>query len=684
MVLALNTKHRQFYGHEGISTMPSQLLFLQSFPSPIQKWVQFYFSDTLPRLEEAEVISCDVFDTLLFRQCSVPHDLFQEVGLRLKQDGHLLIDMSPQEFVSVRRRAEEHARADSKNSECTLSDIAQEMKLVVNQEVLQAYELIAESDYCFLNEPLTSVLEHLKTMGKKIILTSDTYFTTKEIATLLRNAGFPLHILDKLFASCDLGVNKAFGGLYKHIGRLYPPRKIIHLGDNYAVDVAKAQEYGIIAQYIPQRGFLSPFLEREKAMRLGDADLASSESLRELVGRQAIAEPEALQFFFTAGATIFGPALARYAEWCITDCVKNNISDILAFTREAETLVPLLKNAAAQQEAEINIIPFYASRQALCMPSFDKVDLLSLVELIHKRNSISYERHFSNLGLTDEKFYALLNVTDKSKAATTKESVDLVYNILQSEEICRQIARNIHQKRNQFLQYFSTIKLSSHNIAIADLGFAGTTQKYLSRILQTFLPNPIRGYYLCLNEGASQHALDGRIALGYLGNYGRDKASTFALSQHPEALEQSLISHHGTTLGYADGGPHLEPTIPHYYQVQETEAVRRGIFAFQAAYIKNTSALSSPEFRARIQANIDEQNKNILYRFFAFPLKSEAIAFGRWVHDDNFGTNHTRFLCKPQQASAGELPCWPQGMRCLQNEDQMEQLFQLLTSLRDT
>lgn len=444
--------------------------------------MRFYFSDTLPHLEKAEVISCDVFDTLLFRHCAVPHDLFQEVGLRLKQDGHLLIDMSPQEFVNVRRRAEAQARTMAKNYECTLSDIALEMKEVVNQEILHAYELTVESDYCFLNEPLTAVLEHLKTMGKKIILTSDTYFTTKEVAALLQRAGFPVHILSKLFASCDLGVNKAFGDLYKHIGRIYPPKKIIHLGDNYAVDVTKAQEHGMTAQYIPQRGFLSPFLKREKTLRFGGTDLASSESLRELVSRQAIAEPEPLQFFFTVGAAIFGPALARYAEWCIADCVKNNISDILVFTREAETLVPLLKNAAAQQESEINIIPFYTSRQALCLASYDKLDLLGLLELLQKRKPISYQGHFSNLGLTDEKFYSLLNISDKSKKPSTEKIVELICNILQSEETSTQISKNIRQKRNQLLQYFSTIKLSSHNIAIADLGFAGRTQKYLSRI----------------------------------------------------------------------------------------------------------------------------------------------------------------------------------------------------------
>ena len=303
---------------------------------------------------------------------------------------------------------------------------------------------------------------------------------------------------------------------------------------------------------------------------------------------------------------------------------------------------------------------------------------------MNKRHNISYEQQFSNLGLNDERFYTLLAISDRHREPTLQELLQLIHSILQCQEAVQQIATVIRQKRNNFLQYFSTIKLSSHNIGIADLGYAGRTQKYFSNIIQSITEANIRGYYFYLNYGASDHVLEGRMASSYMGNYGREEAPLFIIENHPEALEQSLISNHGTILGYINGAPILESTIPYYYQVQETEAVRRGIIAFQEAYHKIMATLPSSEFLARVQARLDEQNKNILYRFFVYPNKAEALAFGRWVHDDNFGTKNKGYLCNPEQDNTLPSVYWPQGMYSIQEESNMKQMFHLLTALRDS
>ncbi len=58
------------------------------------------------RQEKYELLSLDVFDTILFRTCSHPTDVFLEVGRRGKEKGIVKESITPREFQQIRILAE--------------------------------------------------------------------------------------------------------------------------------------------------------------------------------------------------------------------------------------------------------------------------------------------------------------------------------------------------------------------------------------------------------------------------------------------------------------------------------------------------------------------------------------------------------------------------------------------------
>jgi hypothetical protein len=153
-------------------------------------------------------------------------------------------------------------------------------------------------------------------------------------------------------------------------------------------------------------------------------------------------------------------------------------------------------------------------------------------------------------------------------------------------------------------------------------------------------------------------------------------------------LEQSLIGSSGTVLGYENGRPILESVIPHYAQVKRTEAVRKGIFAFQAKWLQFKAKLKETGrvLSAQAYLDIDSRNAVILQRLFLHPLKAEAEAFGQLRHDDNFGSKTGGIICADAdlaalhkhgyESIASQSTCyWPQGVYHMLNSNVSNMAF---------
>ena len=186
-----------------------------------------------------DIVSFDIFDTLIFRPFSEPTDIFFIMGERLGFLDFKRIRMQ-QEFLSRRDKQKTH-----NTNEVTLGDIWDRME---NETGIPAEkgiktELETELEFCFANPFMKKVYDAVREAGKQIVITSDIYLPADFLKEMLEKNGFTG--FDKLYVSCEYGCSKSDGGLYKKIKKDYPGKRIIHVGDNKISDETRAREAGL-------------------------------------------------------------------------------------------------------------------------------------------------------------------------------------------------------------------------------------------------------------------------------------------------------------------------------------------------------------------------------------------------------------------------------------------------------
>lgn len=206
-------------------------------------------SELINRLKEYDVVSFDVFDTLIFRPFSEPADLFYFVGEK----------MGIQDFRNLRIRAESKAREivhkTSEGYEVTLTQIWEELEKETGLDAEEGIRIETETEenLCFANPYMLEVWNTLKAAGKKLIIVSDMYLPEKTIKGILEKNGFTG--AERIYISNEYGINKYEGRLYKKvkedISKDAPGAKLVHVGDNPRSDLKMAKSAGIDAILYP-------------------------------------------------------------------------------------------------------------------------------------------------------------------------------------------------------------------------------------------------------------------------------------------------------------------------------------------------------------------------------------------------------------------------------------------------
>ena len=190
-----------------------------------------------------DIVSFDVFDTLILRPFSEPTDLFYILGHQLNY----------LDFARIRQEMEWKARQKKyktkKHYEVNLDEIYTILsdETGLDKNTAMHKEVALENTYCFANPYMKEVVWELLKLKKKIIISSDMYLNTKQIQTLLTTCGYPEFAA--YYVSCDMEASKNKGDLYDLIKAKEGENKTyIHIGDNYAADIEQAKKHGLCTE----------------------------------------------------------------------------------------------------------------------------------------------------------------------------------------------------------------------------------------------------------------------------------------------------------------------------------------------------------------------------------------------------------------------------------------------------
>lgn len=484
-----------------------------------RNWNDYFRSSLEDKVQysaiDAHILSVDLFDTLLLRP------FLTASGARAYLDHLARKTLAVDGFMALRERAEAMARSraghdvDSQAVYRAMAQLPEGKALPL--ERLRELELNTERRLLRPRAALVEALGRAHKSGTRIVSISDMYFSKNELSDLLPPSAAEL--LQETYVSCETRWRKDTGEAWKRIPDLEnaAPAHWLHIGDNEHADIQQPQARNFLHpvhvlrpsalfDVVPALRSLRPHPQaRDRwqdqlwlgllANRFSDLGDRSPDAF----GRAfTLTSPEA------AGYLVFGPLVFDYTTWLGRIAVEERADKILFLSREGY----LLNRVFAQLKATTPALQtldnryFLASRRGTGTPSVRNIEDLTgllgntftgpLVELIRARlGQRVAEAALAGLGHAA----CQMEVYLPDMRATIIEILRPIANV---------ILRIAEEERFAYLEYWER-EVGDASAIVADLGYAGTIQAHLSRLVG----RGMGGAYFALKRGAEQISASG-------------------------------------------------------------------------------------------------------------------------------------------------------------------------------
>lgn len=582
---------------------------------------------------KVKIVSFDLFDTLVIRNVPTPADVFELVQIRYRRihpDKRFEVD-----FGTLRKNAEYLARKESIQNgkqEITLEEIyacMQEINEYTKKELLQI-EIEAEYNVCQPNYEVKAFFEQLIKQGYSVIITSDMYLPETVIKDILKKCGYSSY--EALYLSSKYGETKAAGTLFDRILSDFQieSSQLLHIGDHCRADY-----------WIPKQKGIQTFLYRKvwkqpeffKMLRGTKKHFSKEQQLQfQMLQRIMINAPAKRDQNEKIGYEILGPLLLGYTMWLKKEIGRSKAGSLVFLAREGA----LLKRAfETLYPNEVKTHYVNVSRLSVCRAS--AVNAASweefcriFVSLMSGVESVGDFLELIGLAETDEEQLVQYRIK-KSMCFDKLENQEELFAFIQS------YGKSYFENQSELLkEYLEQNGFCEKNMAIADIGWSGTMQVFLQKILPDA---ELAGYYLAvcdLQKGSDYYNCKRN---GYFCNaeqWERDgKMIRFSMS----ALETLFLGTEGTTLAYQRENGKAVPLMA------EQENTKEGIEVMEA--VQNAAIRFLEDCRSeKLLFFFEEIDKKIAgeacFRFLIFP-KKETLAFYQQLSFVN-GVNQNSFL----------------------------------------
>jgi len=648
------------------------------------------------RATDPDLVTFDVFDTLVFRKVDRPVDAFAMVGAALRERGLLSSRVTPALFGSLRQKSEQLARQRraviDRSGETDLPGIYEAfprwpLEAGATIDALTSTEVEVERRLLVPDLDVVAFLEGLKAEGRPIAAVSDIYFREPMLRDLLlipRLIGLLQDI--PFFVSCELGLGKG-SGLWTRTEELLgvAPGRIVHFGDNPVDDVEKALAAGVVAVPFPQRdGALAEVAASERRLRdtvgrpaplewRNTVEPAGLHAMRGKVAAQGDATAMPRHAYWRYGATVLGPVLSGFAQWVARDAADAGMARVGCLMREGTLLSELITAAAAAEGVHLEAVPTWLNRHvglaATLGTSTDPVE-----RLLHGRTGLTVAEGLDLLGLRLE------DVPELAGQAQTRLYDPTVRTALERALVARPALRErstAHARRiaGRVAQALERAADPSGRLWLVDLGWGASIQADAVELLARHGSElSVSGLYLVTNDSALERGAAGLEIRSFLLDSGSPGSVVNLIMRSPEVIEQVTCAAIGTQRGLDEDlrpiTAELDPRTDE--QRRDAEAVRDGVRAFHEAWTTYRAVV--PDVLPSL-ADAQAELIPILLRSTIAPTGEEARLFGDWHHDEGRGSasedplasvDHERLATHASgdqlQALAMQDLYWPAGL----------------------
>lgn len=561
------------------------------------------------QLNKYDVISFDIFDTLLKRDVYKPTDVFEIVEKEYKYRYGRKI-----QFKTIRIEAEKNARGHSSYSEITLDEIYEKVDLP-DKDVIKALELEVESEILHCNYKMKPIYHLCIKSGKTVYVVSDMYLPKKFLESILNREGFVGY--KELFLSADYRETKRSGGLYKVLsGKCsFSSKEVLHIGDSWYADYIGAKKGRIKGVHINRFERNTIYLDKPKDHT--DFDRRTFFSYVNTRAGKLVRRDERL------GYEILGPIIYAYCRWIHYSYEKiTTPKSKLWFAARDMYLFFQAYKLLYGDDSDFHYV--YISRKSL------RPILTQAVGDMTESGSIFARGEYTLAEIIKYMGYSIEDLDDPQKY-----DLDRTYNIRklkESEEVKSALSSpGILAKEKELatrgMKYLEEQGLFSTDIVFADVGWHGTTQYILDRIQKSICDNrTIRGLYIgCLDGTREKIGENNYNTFMFM----EDQVSEFA--KGIILFESLILAPHGSAKTYKIENKKVIPVLSEPDNLSSFLLdVQRGALQFVRDY--HSSILSHT---IRLDADLSSE---AFCKLAASPLKEELESIGQMDYD-NFYVN---------------------------------------------
>ncbi|NLK38018.1 MAG: hypothetical protein GX299_08030 [Epulopiscium sp.] len=426
-------------------------------------------AEVIDSIRKADVVSFDLFDTLIMRNIAYPTDVIELVDEKLKEKGYAIDDFSNKRIAVEKNISQGYAPKLSEIYADIVSDGCE-----ISGEELANIEFQVDFDLLVPRLDSIKLISEAKKLGKKVYITTDSYYRRnqmKEILSLCKIEGY-----DDVLISCEYGIGKA-DGLLEELIRVAGTKNILHIGDDDISDIKAADNSGIASFQLYSGMMLLDFLGG-----LEIEDLVSSLSDKIKLGmfvakifnspfqfedeerKLSVADVSGIGYLFCA------PMITDFVKWYGEVVAEKVCRNIWFCARDGYLIQKLYHKFYPEQHTDY----FLTSRIAAIRAGVENIKDIQYVDSMKFSGSVA-DNLKCRFGIDAWE----VNADDITQS---KEGL-----VKYSEGILK---RAVIQKKNT-RNYIQKLGVEKGNIAFFDFVAKGTNQMYAQRLID----NHIIGVY---------------------------------------------------------------------------------------------------------------------------------------------------------------------------------------------
>jgi len=644
----------------------------------------------LEELDKSEVVSFDIFDTLLLRYVDHPSEVFLHLESQPEFARHALGGRIGKLRVAAEAATRQVALQYIASSEVNLDEIYQvfcDRNGIPAQcaSSLVAAEERVEMLLCFPAPAIEPLYRAAIAAGKRVIFVTDIYHRQSFLLQLLAANGYEADA-SCLFASSVIRKSKGTGQLFPHVLAALgiEAKAMLHVGDHPVSDFEAPRNLGV-------RCILHPFKASQESSTLmtipndvmeplEDTFHSRYSVLRGIVhaARQRATACGRDEFYWKFGYRSVGPLAVGFCQWLEQGLRDDGIEHAYFLLRDGALLFKVYRLLCAEKADACPASTLISSRRAALLPTLEFAPSFVLPSSFVGIGKRPVRDYIDRLGICADSFtWEAL----QAGFASLDEEVDgrfetlrLTKFVLQKRLMSALLARG-RGERFGLMKYLEQNRLFEQERAgIVDLGWACTIQKCFHLLLPHYSPKTkLTGYYIGTHRNAgTQRETPDLVFRSYVMHEGKPFEIARQLNHFLPMFEDIFSSTEGSVLHFrmdeaqpekdAAAIPVLQAPDRSEKECREIQAIHDGALAFAADFLACPAVRSSPPMPAALA---QEQ----FFRVFNRPTPEEAAALGEMAFCENLGSSITHPAARLRATNdPGEMlknfqqAHWKQGM----------------------